>query len=778
MIRVLPRYKLVLIASLCFSWVMLFGVGRANAFSLPGDVSSQLPNNGSPAVPWSVVTRPGTNGMDAPKSTSYLYIPKSYTDSHSNQFTFTLRDACDNTVNDENPANNDTYFWLIDGQVSFISTSSGGTVTSGPAIPWWYDHLFRCDTGNDSVITATINPSIDTRTINGIEYREIELTALTDKTKTSYYANRFRVDMSNTPGAFSAYGYVLSAPTVADDFTGVAYNKLTPASYEWGWQTRINFAYTCNLVNNTPRKVYFFDSDYHGTEDINPYWQTPTHPMRYYVEKYLRYDGSFAGYATATDGSSLDPSNPNLKLTQGQNTVDSTKAFVMDSNYIYSTVVWNINYINSIQVAIPDPARQIYALDRCSGSQPSLSCSVVGASIEPGNYTPQVSVTYSAPGGSASATFNTTVIVNGASRTVNGTVLAAGGSTTVSGFSPPYSLGAGTFSISASVSGNTGALPLSATCDGATTISVVAKPYFKVFNGGVMVGAGFNSGTTTCTTPGNARVSAFASDSPSFHGASSEYELRSLGGVVKTFYSSGRQPTALPNYKALTLANNAASGTYGGSFGGASCITDYYVTAKNSTVPVASGASTIATLDAAAGANNQVEWGGGTLSGGALAAAEKLAVFVDGDVYINGNITLATNYTSLTDIPFFALVVKGNIKIAPNVTQLDGLYIAQPDGNADGTIYTCLNADNTVPNLYNTCRTKLTFNGAVVAKNLKLLRTAGTLASGPANETAASANIAEVFNGTPEMYIAYPAFRVEDSTTELYDSVTSLPPLL
>ena len=411
----------------------------------------------------------------------------------------------------------------------------------------------------------------------------------------------------------------------------------------------------------------------------------------------------------------------------------------------------------------------------------TIGCSINSIlAIEPGQtYSPSVTISY--VGGAVSVTATTTVTANSATSTAVTPATAFPGNTsiTVSPAPPILFATVGNYPVSGSVSGTVNGVAFGPiACTGATNIPVVLKPYFKVFNGGVTVGAGFNNGTTTCTAVGTGVVSSFASDTPNFHGASTQYDLRALSSVATTFYSSGQRPTALPNYKALTLANNAASGTYGGNFGGTSCITDYYATTQNASVPTTSGGSTIASLDTAAGTGNQVEWGGGMLSGGNLAAGGKLVVYVTGDVYISANITTASNYTSLTDIPFFALVVKGNIKIAPGVTQLDGLYVAQPNGATGGNIYTCLNADNTVPNLYTSCRTKLTFNGSVVAKSIKLLRTNGTLANGPANETAASVNIAEVFNGTPEMYISYPAFRVDDSMTELYDSVTSLPPLL
>jgi len=420
----------------------------------------------------------------------------------------------------------------------------------------------------------------------------------------------------------------------------------------------------------------------------------------------------------------------------------------------------------------------------------SVGCSLNSIlAIEPGEtYQPRVTISY--VGGAASFGATTTVTISSFPPNINIISPApVAGNTTYSAVaigSPILFNTPGNYTVTSTTSGTVNGVaygPID--CTGGSIplpyVPVVKKPYFKVFGGGLTVGSGFNSGTTTCTTSGSGQVSAFASNSPSFHGASTQYDLKALSPVATTFYSSGgRQPTT-PNFKALTLANNVTSGTYGGNFGGTSCITDYYSTTKQSGISSLAGLNAnLAVIDGLAGLSNQIESSAGaTITGGTLGVGGKLVIYVTGDVYISGSITLATTYTNgVSDIPFFALVVRGNIKIAPGVTTLEGLYIAQPNGATGGTVYTCLNADNSVPNLFALCGTKLTFNGSVVAKSIKLLRTAGTLFPGIANETTASTNIAEVFNGMPELYIANPAFKIDDTATELYDSVTSLPPLL
>jgi hypothetical protein len=81
------------------------------------------------------------------------------------------------------------------------------------------------------------------------------------------------------------------------------------------------------------------------------------------------------------------------------------------------------------------------------------------------------------------------------------------------------------------------------------------------------------------------------------------------------------------------------------------------------------------------------------------------------------------------------------------------------------------------------CGNKLTFNGAVVAKQMWLFRTNGDLATAPKDEKSSSDNIAEVFNYTPDMVLAGQLLPSDRSTqinlgyTPLYDSVLSLPPV-
>ena len=75
------------------------------------------------------------------------------------------------------------------------------------------------------------------------------------------------------------------------------------------------------------------------------------------------------------------------------------------------------------------------------------------------------------------------------------------------------------------------------------------------------------------------------------------------------------------------------------------------------------------------------------------------------------------------------------------------------------------------------CRTKLTLNGAVVAKQVNLLRSNGDVASATAGEASSSGNIAEVFNFTPEMVIGGGFFNSAAVNQYKIESLISLPPV-
>lgn len=350
---------------------------------------------------------------------------------------------------------------------------------------------------------------------------------------------------------------------------------------------------------------------------------------------------------------------------------------------------------------------------------------------------------------------------------------------------------AGTYSIDWNV---TGGNAVAINCPGTVSFDVVTKPFFRVREGDV--GAGITTIAPGCKGWGvGSSVSlALVAWNNGVAGSSNIGAGTNLAAIARTLISGvssaqGRTsaPTAL---NGLSFAN-IVFGLYGGLYpGGIDCPTDYYATLPTGTTTIAGSIApnTIGNTARYAPAGSLTVNGTGFVPIGLFTPGARPIIYVNGDAYINGNITLAPGGAATVDlIPNFYLVAKGNIYIAPNVTRLDGVYIAQPilvDSNADGdfadpgestkgNIYTCAFQWRapTSPEVNGVCKTKLDVYGAFIAKELKLYRSFGTLRG---NTTA------ETFTSKPATWLAAPCAigGCGSAPTDGYDAITSLPPVL
>jgi hypothetical protein len=166
-------------------------------------------------------------------------------------------------------------------------------------------------------------------------------------------------------------------------------------------------------------------------------------------------------------------------------------------------------------------------------------------------------------------------------------------------------------------------------------------------------------------------------------------------------------------------------------------------------------------------------------------------------VTINSNIEYtsgdSTKWTNPLNVSSFYLIVRGNIYIAPGVTRLDGVFIAQPGDmpavpvatDFSGVIYTCASTGTgrrfATADLFNSCNSPLTINGNFQAHHIFLDRV-GTKSLRDANsdeEKATTSGAAEVFNSTPEIFLAYPEIpRLEETGGSSIESVQILAPIL
>lgn len=306
---------------------------------------------------------------------------------------------------------------------------------------------------------------------------------------------------------------------------------------------------------------------------------------------------------------------------------------------------------------------------------------------------------------------------------------------------------------------------------------VANKPYARVFGGDISAGNGPETVPETCAANMNAAVVGWNKRAPgNFAGAGSQYAAFALN-AIRDFASALGSP-ASANAQAptgLSFANtsvNPGNGAFGGSFGSEPCMHDYYGDKPATTQAMPANFNAMIT-------GNYAASGTVTLGGGVVDRNERIALFVDGDVFINGNIMFAGGMWDINETPSLRLIVRGNIYVSRTVTQLDGLFVAQANGSAGGNFYTCATSAAALPlngSLYNTCLGKLTVNGAVVANQIHLLRTVGSLSQSNAGETNASTAAGEVINFGPALWLMQP--QPPESSTPDYDAIISLPPIL
>ncbi|MDB5168694.1 MAG: hypothetical protein JWO41_50 [Candidatus Saccharibacteria bacterium] len=352
-------------------------------------------------------------------------------------------------------------------------------------------------------------------------------------------------------------------------------------------------------------------------------------------------------------------------------------------------------------------------------------------------------------------------------------------------FAPPMNVGdyfcvSYTFTLSGNQVNQSGSY-----VNGASTSYTVSKcqapitnePYAQFFGADVSAGGKFASATGDCSTGVTAKSSVlgFLKPSPTSpaRGTSSQFAALSLQTVSGFASASLRSsvPTA-PN--GLTFANTPALGNFNKDW----CVHNYFADkpAATETAPVASDGTHIYGLT-----------GPTTLAGLNLNPDANIAIYVNGDLTITGGITFSTSWADVADAPTLYIIVKGNIKIDPAVSRLDGVYISQ-----NGAIDTCSISGG---DRYSLCNNQLTINGAFIAQDVKLNRTWASIRNSVAGEVPGvtgdcSANgagaaprgyscAAEVFNFSPEAFLGQPAIQSKSGPSSgKFDYITSLSPVL
>lgn len=317
------------------------------------------------------------------------------------------------------------------------------------------------------------------------------------------------------------------------------------------------------------------------------------------------------------------------------------------------------------------------------------------------------------------------------------------------------------------------------------------KPYVSFYSNDVKVGGSFTDPANCTTKP--AKIDTYNKTG----GLGSGVQLAAFAlGTISGFNTATLQGSSDTK---LTFANTTPFGSFASV--GTSCTHYFWDDVDGAPIP----AGTVNLTDKEG--KIRVNTGNVTISASTIKKSKQLYLYVDGDVTITGNIQADLGpWNNVKEIPSLYIISQGNIKIDKSVTELFGVYIAQ--GKATnlantGSIYTCTNGTTlyspaTQNNLYDECSKQLVVRGAFMTKNIRLLRTFGSLRNSTpgADKPFANSNVrsdcssssptaskvcaAEVFMFDPSIYLAGSPEPSKASTGSGndYDYVSNLPPVL
>jgi hypothetical protein len=305
-----------------------------------------------------------------------------------------------------------------------------------------------------------------------------------------------------------------------------------------------------------------------------------------------------------------------------------------------------------------------------------------------------------------------------------------------------------------------------------TCATVVAKPTVGINGGDAITGQAFASGGSCALNSGSlASIATWNTNATPYVGGGTTLAAYAPGRITGFATAKVTPRAGATPPRALAYANTSGTGEdYGGGFLSNSCTPDY-----TSLMPPEAASNGLV-----AGTIGSALSGSYSMASTAIASPIVISQGTVKVVYINGNLIIGSNinyanrggWTTTTDIPGVKFIVRGNIYINSNVTNLDGIYIAQPTNATTGNIYTCTTGASPIAqsaiNYFDTCNTQLTVNGVFIAKKIHFLRTYGSSSQG---------RNAEQFNYLPELWLAkWPADAT--GTASPYDSISGLPPVL
>jgi hypothetical protein len=239
------------------------------------------------------------------------------------------------------------------------------------------------------------------------------------------------------------------------------------------------------------------------------------------------------------------------------------------------------------------------------------------------------------------------------------------------------------------------------------------EPYLRVTNGDTVVGGGFcEPENTSPGSAGSLPAGGIYSWNPTSpyninNGAGGQFAVMALGPI--NGFASSQNGSSGGTSLSFANTSNTSPPNFGGNLGSGPCgATDFYnngvgnaTTGLNYPTDVTNGNLT-SDLDKSGtykigtdGSPAYIDLASSSQLTLGTSPAQQTILYVDGDVYIGNNICYGTgttcstyssiNPSSLANVPLFELIVKGNIAVAPNVTRLDGIYVAEPNSSSQYT---------------------------------------------------------------------------------------------
>lgn len=291
----------------------------------------------------------------------------------------------------------------------------------------------------------------------------------------------------------------------------------------------------------------------------------------------------------------------------------------------------------------------------------------------------------------------------------------------------------------------------------ACTQPLANEPYAQFFGNDVSAGGEFDLASNSCTgsdpthgtgsyAEGTIKAFVDGSGTLSARGAGTQFAALAHGnnssgtsdkGAIYLFNTANLRTTAgaYPTTPTgLTFANVSTNGpAYGSSLGLAHCVPDYMATNPlASSGPNWSAAYSNLQTSGAYYSTSSISIGNVGDPAVTLPNGTSIAIYVKGNVTINrsilftdtGHTVSMTNGAYTTNIPSLFIIATGNINIAPSVNEVDGVYIAQPDGSGHGgVINTCATGTNDLFSAATCGGTPLAAKGAFIANNVRLYRT-------------------------------------------------------